>query len=121
MFKDEKNELWIPYGGIGTEFRFGFIYLDFEWLYKFVLYENDLDKAIENKENYEGSKYGIPSFRTTVTLFPGKFIELNAGMSFDIQNHGENDRAFELTRHKWTIKGDDKSVHPSFFFGFKLK
>ena len=121
MFKDDRKEMWVPYGGIGTEFRFGFIYLDFEWLYKFVLYKEDIENIAKNNEDFKVSKYGIPSFRTTVTLFPGRFFELNGGIAFDIQTHDENDRAFELTRHNLTIKGDEKSIHPSFFIGFKLK
>jgi hypothetical protein len=116
-----KDYASIYYAGLGTEFRFGWTSFDFEVLCKNVVYYPDYPKKGEDKENFDYKQYVIPSIRTTWNVISGSHLDLNVGASFDIHEYGKNDRAFELTRHRWGIQEDDSTLYPSFFCGFKIK
>ena len=116
-----KDRIVVLYGGLGTEFRFGISSFDMEVLIKGVLANNILPDTKEELAKFDYNQLIIPSVRMTFNPLSLKHFDLGIGASFDIYSKGENDLAFELTKHKWAMKGEDTIVHPALFFGFKIK
>lgn len=118
---DDVAKTFIYYAGLGTEFRFGISSLDLEYLAKFV-YNNDyIPQTSEDLSDFKFEEYFIPSFRITFNPVCLGHFDFSLGASFDFRDHGTNDRAFEIAHHKWAIGGDDASVYPALFIGFKFK
>ncbi len=118
---DNAHATWIYYAGFGTEFRFGFSSLDMEFLFKQVYNDTIYPKSDEEAKNFNFAELYIPSFRLTFNALSLRHIDLGLGVSFDIRNHGENDRAFEYTYHRNASKDTDATVYPAVFIGFKIK
>ena len=112
---------YLLYAGFGTEFRFGFSSLDLEFLWKGVFNDNIWPTNDEEKEKFNYEEYMIPCFRLTFNPLSLNHFDLSIGASFDIRDHGENDKAFDYTYHRWRSKDDDSAVYPAVFIGFKFK
>ena len=112
---------YITYAGIGSEVRFWFSSIDFEFLQKLVILPSLYPNTDEELYNFNFGDFMIPSFRITWNIISGNVIDLGIGTSFDIYIKNNNEQAFALTNHKNGIKGDNTIVYPSFFFGFKIK
>ena len=115
------NKTFILYGGLGTEFRFGFSSLDFEFLLKGV-YNNDYMPS--NREEFYDFNFAsilIPSVRMTFNVLSLKHLDLGVGLSLDFQTSGVNDRAFAYTYHRWGENDGGTDVYPAVFLGFKIK
>ncbi len=119
--KDDDDKTYVYYAGIGTEFRFGFSSLDFEYLAKYVYNTACMPQTIDEYENFKFAEYFIPSFRITLNPVCLNHFDFSLGASFDFRDHGQNDKAFEIAHHKWAIGGDDASIYPALFIGFKIK
>ena len=115
------NKTFILYGGLGTEFRFGFSSLDFEFLLKGV-FNNDYMPS--TREEFYAFNFGsilIPSLRMTFNVLSLKHLDLGLGLSLDFQTSGVNDRAFDYTYHRWGEHDGGTDVYPAIFLGFKIK
>ena len=113
---------YIYYAGFGTEFRFGFSSIDLEFLFKTVYNKDVLPKNEKEAEDYDFAQMYIPAFRFTWNALSLNHIDLSVGASFDIRNHGSNDKAFKYTTHHLkSDEDDDTSVYPALFIGFKIK
>ena len=115
------NSTHVLYAGIGSEFRFWFSSLDFEFLQKFVIVPNLYPHSWEEVQGFDYRSYMIPSFRLTLNVISGSVLDLSIGSSFDLYVQGRNDQAFALTNHKNGIRNDNTILYPSFFLGFKIK
>ena len=115
------NSTHVLYAGIGSEFRFWFSSLDFEFLQKFVIVPNLYPHSWEEVQGFDYRSYMIPSFRLTLNVISGSVLDLSVGSSFDLYVQGRNDQAFALTNHKNGIRNDNTILYPSFFLGFKIK
>lgn len=110
------------YGGLGTEFRFGISSLDLEVLWKAVLHKDLLPTTRKELEDFKVEKIIIPSFRLTFNPLSLTHLDLSIGASFDVHNRGTNDLAFAYTTHKFkNSDGDDTTIYPAAFIGFKIK
>ena len=125
IFSDDRNSTDITtifYGGLGTEFRFGFSSLDMEFLYKMVYNDNIMPKTKEEAKKFNFNQLGIPCFRLTFNPISLNHIDLSIGASFDVRNYGQNDLAFAYSRHRLVDDdGDDTTIYPAVFLGFKIK
>ena len=118
--KDE-NKTVIVYGGFGTEFRFSFSSIDIEFLYKWVYDKDSYPKDEKAAKNFDYSAFTIPSFRFTYNALSMRHVDLSLGASFDIRDPGQNDKAFECTRHRFKFDDDDSTIYPALFLGVKIK
>ncbi len=110
------------YGGLGTEFRFGISSLDLEVLWKAVLHKDLLPSTRKEFESFQFEKIVIPSFRLTFNPLSLTHLDLSIGASFDVHNKGTNDLAFAYTTHKFkNSDGDNTTIYPAAFIGFKIK
>ncbi len=121
--EERENRTVLLYGGLGTEFRFGFSSLDLEFLCKTVMNKNLLN-AIDTEEleqNYDPLL--IPSLRLTFNALSMKHLDLSLGMSIDFRDAEKNAKAFEYTYHRFKLgdETDDVTGYPAFFLGFKIK
>lgn len=124
VFSDKKEleKSVILYAGLGTEFRFNFSSIDIEFLYKWVYDKNAYPKNDEDYNDFNFGEFTIPSFRFTFNALSMRHFDLSVGTSFDIRNHGDNDKAFEYSYHRFGAKNDDDTtVYPAMFIGFKIK
>lgn len=125
VFSDDRSSsdvTSILYGGLGTEFRFGFSSLDLEFLYKMVYNDNAMPKTKEEAKKFNFNQLGIPCFRLTFNPISLNHIDLSIGASFDVRNYGQNDLAFAYSRHRFSDDdGDDTTIYPAVFLGFKIK
>ena len=121
--REEKSNITsVLYGGFGTEFRFGISSLDLELLGKFVYNSKAMPKTEEEAKAFNFADFYIPSFRLTFNPLSLNHIDLSVGASFDIRNHGTNDKAFTYTTHRFaTEDDDDTTIYPALFLGFKIK
>ena len=126
FFSDNKNTSNITsvfYGGLGTEFRFGFSSLDLEFLGKMVYNDSIMPKTKEELKDFNVGQLFIPTFRLTFNPISLNHIDLSIGASFDIRDYGHNDLAFTYTRHRLADDNEDsdRTIYPAFFIGFKIK
>ena len=111
----------IFYAGFGTELRFGFSSLDFEFLIKNVYNESIMPKNDDEWKKFNYDSLLIPSVRITFNPLSLKHFDLSLGVSFDFRDDdGDNDLAFKYTNHNFR-DDDDSEVYPAVFLGFKIK
>ena len=118
---DSEDFTYIMYAGFGTELRFGFSSLDFEFLMKNVYNESIMPKDDKEAEKFNYNQLLIPSVRITFNALSLKHFDLSLGVSFDFRDDdGQNDLAFQYTNHRFR-EDDDSDVYPALFLGFKIK
>ena len=122
IFSEENfNRTVIFYGGLGTEFRFGFSSLDLEFLLKTVTNRDYMPRTREEYKSFNYASILIPSFRFTFNVLSMNHLDLGLGLSLDIHDKGSNDRAFNYTYHRWGNDDNETNFYPAVFLGFKIK
>lgn len=119
QYDEDKAKLHIYYAGFGTEHRFSFSSLDFEFLWKYAYNADMYPSKYSEYEEFDFENYMIPSCRITWNPINLSHFDFSIGGSFDFRTD-KNEKAFSITKHRWSL-GDDGDVHPALFIGFKIK